>query len=44
MLDRDVWRTQMIGVVIVVAAAIALFLAVLEFDHRVNKNDPEVRW
>jgi hypothetical protein len=34
----------MIGVVIVVAVAIALMFAVLEFDHRVNKNDPEVRW
>jgi hypothetical protein len=34
----------MIGLVIVVAAAIALFLAVLEFDHRINKKDPEVRW
>jgi hypothetical protein len=34
----------MIGLVIVVAAAIALFLAVLDFDHRINKNDPEVRW
>jgi hypothetical protein len=34
----------MIGVVIVVAVAIALMFAVLEFDHRINKNDPEVRW
>jgi hypothetical protein len=34
----------MIGIIIVVAVAIALMFAVLEFDHRVNKNDPEVRW
>jgi hypothetical protein len=33
-----------IGVVIVVAIAIAVMFAVLEFDHRINKNDPEVRW
>jgi hypothetical protein len=33
-----------IGVVIVVAVAIALLFAVLEVDHRINKNDPEVRW
>jgi len=44
MLDRDVWRTQMIGVLIVVAVAMALLFAVVEFDHRINKNDPEVRW
>jgi len=44
MLDRDVWRTQMISLIIVVAVAIALMFAVLEFDHRINKNDPEVRW
>jgi hypothetical protein len=43
-LDRDVWRAQMIGVVIVVAVAIALLFAVIEVDHRINKNDPEVRW
>jgi len=33
-----------IGVVIVVAVAIALLFAVIEVDHRINKNDPEVRW
>jgi len=33
-----------IAVIIVVAVAIALMFAVLEFDHRINKNDPEVRW
>jgi hypothetical protein len=44
MLDSNVWRTQMISLIIVVAVAIALMFAVLEFDHRINKNDPEVRW
>jgi hypothetical protein len=34
----------MIGVVIVVAVAMALLFAVIEVDHRINKNDPEVRW
>lgn len=34
----------MIGVIIVVAVAMALLFVVLEFDHRINKNDPEVRW
>lgn len=34
----------MIGVVIVVAVAMTLLFAVLEIDHRINKNDPEVRW
>jgi hypothetical protein len=34
----------MISLFIVVAAAIALTFAVIEFDHRINKNDPEVRW
>jgi hypothetical protein len=34
----------MISLIIVVAVAIALMFAVLEFDHRINKNDPEVRW
>jgi hypothetical protein len=33
-----------IGVAIVVAVAIALLFAVIEVDHRINKNDPEVRW
>jgi hypothetical protein len=44
MLDSDVWRTQMIGVVIVVAIALTLLFVVTEVDHRINKNDPEVRW
>jgi hypothetical protein len=34
----------MIGIVIVVAVATALLFVVLEVDHRINKNDPEVRW
>ena len=34
----------MIGVAIVVAVAMALLFAVIEVDHRINKNDPEVRW
>ena len=34
----------MIGVIIVVAVAMALLFAVVELDHRINKNDPEVRW
>ena len=34
----------MIGVLIVVAVAMALLFAVVEVDHRINKNDPEVRW
>ena len=34
----------MIGVLIVVAVAMALLFAVIEVDHRINKNDPEVRW
>lgn len=34
----------MIGVLIVVAVAMALLFAVVEVDHRMNKNDPEVRW
>jgi hypothetical protein len=34
----------MIGVVIVVAVAIALMFAVLELDHKNKKHDPEVRW
>ena len=34
----------MIGVLIVVAVAMALLFAVIEVDHRMNKNDPEVRW
>jgi len=33
-----------IGVLIVVAVAMALLFAVIEVDHRINKNDPEVRW
>jgi hypothetical protein len=27
-----------------VTIAIALLWAVVEVDHRINKNDPEVRW
>jgi len=34
----------MIAVTIVVAVAMALLFAVIEVDHRINKNDPEVRW
>ena len=34
----------MIGVLIVVAVAMALLFAVIEVDHRINKHDPEVRW
>jgi hypothetical protein len=34
----------MIGVVIVVAVAMILLFAVVEVDHRINKNDSEVRW
>jgi hypothetical protein len=26
------------------AVAIGLLFAVIEVDHRINKNDPEVRW
>ena len=31
-------------VILVAAVAILLMYAVVEIDHRVNKNDPEVKW
>ena len=31
-------------VILVVAVAILLMYAVVEIDHRMNKNDPEVKW
>lgn len=31
-------------VILVAAVAILLMCAVVEIDHRMNKNDPEVKW
>jgi hypothetical protein len=31
-------------VILVAAVAILLMYAVVEIDHRMNKNDPEVKW
>jgi hypothetical protein len=31
-------------VILIAAVAILLMYAVVEIDHRMNKNDPEVKW
>jgi hypothetical protein len=34
----------MILVILIVAVVVPLLYAVIEIDHRMNKNDPEVKW